>query len=76
MIIYYMDEYQNLLLFGEKLKTFRKNKKMTQSQLAEQMGLSPNFIGMIERAERNTNVSNVFKFARLLDVNPKDFFDY
>lgn len=71
-----MDEYQNLLLFGEKLKTFRKNKKLTQAQLAEQMELSPNFIGMIERAQRNTNVSNVFKFARLLDVNPKDFFDY
>lgn len=76
MIIDSMDEYQNLLLFGQKLKAFRKNKKLTQAKLAEQMDVSTNFIGMIERAKRSTNVANVFKFARLLDVNPKDFFDF
>lgn len=71
-----MDELQNLLSFGNKIKELRKKKGLTQAQLAEALNLSVNFIGMVERAQRNTKVENVFKLARVLEVSPKDFFDF
>lgn len=71
-----MDELQNLLLFGNKIKEIRKKKGLTQAELAEMLNLSVNFIGMVERAQRNTKVENVFKLARVLEVSPKDFFDF
>ena len=37
--------------------------------------MSPNFIGMIERGERNTTVENVFKIARALGIKPSKLFE-
>ncbi len=76
MIIYLMDELQNLILFGSKIKELREKKKLTQAELAEKIGFSTNFVGMIERAERNTTVANVFKFARALNTAPNEFFNF
>ena len=44
---------KDLLAFGLRVKELRKEKGLTQSELAEKIGLSNNFIGMIERGERN-----------------------
>ncbi len=38
--------------FGLRVKELRKEKGLTQSELAEKIGLSNNFIGMIERGEK------------------------
>jgi len=37
--------------------------------------MSPNFIGMIERGERNTTVENVYKIARALKIEPSILFE-
>ncbi len=66
---------KDLHKFGRKLKTLRLDKNLTQLGLAEILNMSPNFIGMIERGERNTTVANVYKIARALNVKPSILFE-
>ena len=66
---------QDLQKFGKRLKALRLDHSLTQLELAEILDMSPNFIGMIERGERNTTVENVFKIARALNVKPSNLFE-
>ena len=65
---------KDLQKFGKRLKALRLDHNLTQLELAEILDMSPNFIGMIERGERNTTVENVFKIARALNVKPSNLF--
>ena len=66
---------KDLQKFGKRLKILRLDKELTQLELAEILDMSPNFIGMIERGERNTTVENVFKIARALGIKPSILFE-
>lgn len=66
---------RDLQKFGKKLKFLRLEKGLTQLELAEILDMSPNFIGMIERGERNTTIENVFKIARALGIKPSNLFE-
>ena len=66
---------KDLQKFGKRLKALRLDRSLTQLELAEILDMSPNFIGMIERGERNTTVENVFKIARALNVKPSNLFE-
>ncbi len=66
---------RDLQKFGKRLKSLRIDRDLTQLELAEILDMSPNFIGMIERGERNTTVENVFKIARALNVKPSNLFE-
>lgn len=66
---------RDLQKFGKRLKSLRLDKNLTQLELAEILDMSPNFIGMIERGERNTTVENVFKIARALGIKPSVLFE-
>ena len=78
-ILYYHENpsmsKKDLQKFGKKLKFLRIDKGLTQLELAEILNMSPNFIGMIERGERNTTVENVFKISRALKVKPSSLFE-
>lgn len=64
----------DLISFGLRLKELRKAKGLTQEALAESIHLTPNFIGMVERGERNTSVDKIFKLAKALNVSLEEFF--
>ena len=66
---------KDLQKFGKRLKVLRLDHSLTQLELAEILDMSPNFIGMIERGERNTTVENVFKIARALNIKPSNLFE-
>ena len=66
---------KDLQKFGKRLKVLRLDHNLTQLELAEILDMSPNFIGMIERGERNTTVENVFRIARALNVKPSNLFE-
>lgn len=66
---------KDLQKFGRRLKGLRIERDLTQLELAEILDMSPNFIGMIERGERNTTVENVFKLARALNIKPSNLFE-
>ena len=66
---------RDLQKFGKRLKSLRLDRALTQLELAEILDMSPNFIGMIERGERNTTVENVFNIARALRIKPSNLFE-
>ena len=46
----------------------RKDKKMTQKQLAELVGVSMSFMGLIERGERKASLETIVSIANALEV--------
>ena len=66
-----MNEKQNLLKFGKRLKEIRLKKKLTQAELAEKIELSTNFVGMVERGLRNTSIEKLFSIAKALSLSFK-----
>ena len=58
-----------------RIRDLRKKSGLTQSELAERIGLSTNFIGMVERGERNTSVDKIFKLAKAFDIKLAQFFE-
>lgn len=61
---------------GKNIRKIRKQRELSQEKLAELMGKSRNYIGMVERAELNIPVSVIFDFAKFLNVKAKDFFEF
>lgn len=66
---------KNLKTFGSRIQELRKKNNLTQSELAEKIGLSTNFIGMVERGERNTSVDKIFKLAKTFNISLAQFFE-
>ncbi|MBP3821549.1 helix-turn-helix transcriptional regulator [bacterium] len=61
---------------GNKLKILRKQKGLTQEQLAEKVNVHPTYIGKIESGKNNISVLLLFKISRALDVKLLDIFDF
>lgn len=68
------DKYQDLVIFGERVKVVRKNQGLSQEELAAKADLHRTYIGMIERGEKNITLLNILKIARALNVFPGDLF--
>lgn len=70
-----MDSKPSILIkFGEKVRDIRKEKGLSQEELAYQAGLHRTYIGMVERAEKNITLRNIEKIANALEVNIIDLF--
>lgn len=53
---------------AENIKTFRKEKGLSQEELAEQCGLHRTYIGSVERHERNVTLSTLEVLSETLGV--------
>ncbi len=69
-----MEKEPILLAFGQRVQELRKERNLSQEQLADMAGVHRTYIGMIERAEKNITLCNIKKIAKALDVNIKDLF--
>ncbi|OQX76323.1 MAG: transcriptional regulator [Bacteroidetes bacterium 4484_249] len=67
---------QILIKFGEKVRDIRKEKGLSQEQLAFKADLHRTYIGMIERAEKNITLVNIEKIANALNISINDLFNY
>ncbi len=65
---------QILRLFGERLRELRIERDLSQERLAELAGLDRNYIGQIERAERNVALVNIVRIAKALEIDPGELF--
>lgn len=59
---------------GLKIAYYRKKKGFTQAQLAEKVGKSTNYIGLLERGNNGKSFSmgTLFTIAQVLEVEPEE----
>ena len=75
-----MDAEENALarLLAKNVKTLRQAKGWTQADFAEEVGVSPHYVAVLETARRLPTLRTLLTFAQALDVSvdrlltPKD----
>jgi len=55
---------------GKNIKHLRKEKHMTQKQLANAIGCEASYISHIERVSRSISIRHLFKIAEAMETNP------
>lgn len=62
------------LEFGRKIQRLRKNKDLTQEELADLLKISRTHMGHIEQGRKSPSMELLGKIARALKVQVKDLF--
>lgn len=63
-------------LVGERLRAIRKQKGLTQAEVAEKANLNDKYYSEVERGIRNITLVNLQKIARSLGVPLADIFSF
>jgi len=61
-----VDEF--LISLGKVIKSLRSDRKLSQEKLAEETGLTRNFISLIECGQSNPSIGNLAAISRVLEV--------
>lgn len=62
------------MAFGRRVRELRKERGLSQEELAHRAGMHSTYLGGIERGERNPALLNISKIARALRVTIQDLF--
>ena len=71
-----LTENEKLQAIGKSIAKYRKERKLTQNQLAEILDISREHLAKIETAKRCVSLSLLFKIAEVLEVSEKDLFNF
>ena len=58
------------IIFGKRIRALRLARHLSQEKLAELADLHRNYVGGVERGERNVSLLNIVKLAHGLSVRP------
>lgn len=61
--------HDELLLFGERLRSRRNLLSFTQEDIAEKIGISLRFYQMIERGEKSVSLDTLIRLSRTLTIS-------
>ncbi len=64
-----MSRDSDLVALGREIRRHRKAHNLSQEGLAERADLHRNYIGFLERGERNPTAKTLFQIARALDLD-------
>lgn len=65
----------NLAQMGQRIKNSRQNKRLTQEEFSEKIGVSPHYIYEIERGSKAMSIHTFYNVATALSVSA-DFLLY
>lgn len=65
---------QNDLLIAKRIRRLRKQKELTQEELAEKVHVSTTHIGLVETGKRRASLKTLQRIASALGVKLKDLF--
>lgn len=60
--------------FGQRIKQLRRQRGLSQEELAFRSGVHRTYLGGIERGERNPSLRNIAAVARALDISLSELF--
>ena len=63
-------ETRLVTVFAGNVRRLRKERGLSQEELAEAAGVHRTYIGMIERGEKNVTIYNIERIALALRVRP------
>lgn len=63
-------------LLGKRIKFYREKKKMTQEQLAENIGINSRSLSLIECGTNFVTAQTLENIASALEISPKKLFDF
>lgn len=63
-----MNSKEFLKILGERIRTIRKVRKISQERLAELSGLHPTYISDIERGKVNASIYIIYMITHALDI--------
>ncbi len=63
-------------LFGRRVAALRKEKSLTQEELARQLKKDPVFVAYIEGGQRSPSFVTLHKLAKTLGVHPAELFKF
>lgn len=63
-------EYQQV--FGKRVRELRKERGLSQVELAAKVGIDRSYMGFLERGERNPSLEMIAKIAEALSVTPDE----
>jgi len=65
-----------LKLVGQRIRSLRKERGLSQEQLGEKGGFHYSYIGQVERGEKNVSLLNLAKISEALEVSLSQLFAY
>jgi transcriptional regulator with XRE-family HTH domain len=63
------------IIFGKRVSALRLERRLSQAKLAELADLHRNYVGGVERGERNVSLLNIVKLAEGLKIRTAKLFE-
>ena len=67
---------RRILLLGKKIRSLRKEAGLSQEALAYESGLDREYVGKIERGEKNITVVKLLQISDALEISMGDLIDF